>query len=48
MEVEVVAEVERADGRSPNQLRPLACTRALLHRAHGSARWSQGVYETIY
>ncbi|XP_077210857.1 ribosomal protein S5 domain 2-like superfamily protein [Tasmannia lanceolata] len=35
-------EVERADGRSPNQLRPLACSRNVLHRAHGSARWSQG------
>eukprot|EP00262_Sarcandra_glabra_P001742 TRINITY_DN11890_c0_g1_i2.p1 TRINITY_DN11890_c0_g1~~TRINITY_DN11890_c0_g1_i2.p1 ORF type:complete len:245 (-),score=44.94 TRINITY_DN11890_c0_g1_i2:159-893(-) len=32
----------RDDGRSPNQLRPLACSRNLLHRAHGSARWSQG------
>lgn len=37
--------MDRADGRTPNQLRPLACTRNLLHRAHGSARWSQG--ETI-
>ncbi|KAJ8621475.1 hypothetical protein MRB53_030004 [Persea americana] len=35
-------EVDRADGRSPNQLRPLACSRNLLNRAHGSARWSQG------
>ncbi|XP_058074244.1 exosome complex exonuclease RRP46 homolog [Magnolia sinica] len=35
-------EVDRIDGRSPNQLRPLACSRNLLHRAHGSARWSQG------
>uniref|UniRef100_A0A1D1YW18 Exosome complex exonuclease RRP46 homolog n=1 Tax=Anthurium amnicola TaxID=1678845 RepID=A0A1D1YW18_9ARAE len=35
-------EVDRGDGRTPNQLRPLACTRNLLHRAHGSARWSQG------
>ncbi|XP_010933463.1 exosome complex exonuclease RRP46 homolog [Elaeis guineensis] len=35
-------EVVRADGRTPNQLRPLACSRNLLHRAHGSARWSQG------
>ncbi|MQL97894.1 hypothetical protein Taro_030594, partial [Colocasia esculenta] len=38
-------EVDRTDGRTPNQLRPLACTRSLLHRAHGSAQWSQG--ETI-
>ncbi|KAL6006127.1 hypothetical protein ACLOJK_040173 [Asimina triloba] len=35
-------EVDRPDSRSPNQLRPLACSRNLLHRAHGSARWSQG------
>lgn len=35
-------EVDRVDGRTPNQLRPLACSRNLLHRAHGSARWSQG------
>ncbi|XP_068650630.1 exosome complex exonuclease RRP46 homolog [Aristolochia californica] len=35
-------DVERVDGRSPNQLRPLACSSNLLHRAHGSARWSQG------
>ncbi|CAL9756397.1 unnamed protein product [Musa acuminata subsp. burmannicoides] len=34
--------VDRADGRSVNQLRPLACSRNILHRAHGSARWSQG------
>ncbi|RRT37197.1 hypothetical protein BHE74_00029569 [Ensete ventricosum] len=34
--------VDRADGRSANQLRPLACSRNILHRAHGSARWSQG------
>lgn len=35
-------EVERPDGRSPSQLRPLACSTSVLHRAHGSARWSQG------
>ncbi|OVA08571.1 Exoribonuclease [Macleaya cordata] len=35
-------EVDRVDGRTPNQLRPLACSRNLLNRAHGSARWSQG------
>ncbi|RYR67290.1 hypothetical protein Ahy_A03g013610 isoform F [Arachis hypogaea] len=35
-------EIERPDGRSPNQLRPLACSRSILHRAHGSATWSQG------
>ncbi|KAM0935451.1 putative ribosomal protein S5 domain 2-type [Dioscorea sansibarensis] len=34
--------VDRGDGRTPNQMRPLACSRNLLHRAHGSARWSQG------
>ncbi|XP_020671995.1 exosome complex exonuclease RRP46 homolog isoform X2 [Dendrobium catenatum] len=32
----------RADGRTLNQLRPLTCSRNLLNRAHGSARWSQG------
>ncbi|KAK8966636.1 hypothetical protein KSP40_PGU009236 [Platanthera guangdongensis] len=31
----------RADGRKLNQLRPLTCSRNLLNRAHGSARWSQ-------
>ncbi|WOL05594.1 exosome complex exonuclease [Canna indica] len=35
-------EVDRADGRTASQLRPLACSRNTLHRAHGSARWSQG------
>ncbi|KAI3996105.1 hypothetical protein MKX01_018174 [Papaver californicum] len=35
-------EVDRVDGRTPYQLRPLACSRNLLNRAHGSARWSQG------
>ncbi|XP_039121349.1 LOW QUALITY PROTEIN: exosome complex exonuclease RRP46 homolog [Dioscorea cayenensis subsp. rotundata] len=34
--------MDRGDGRTPNQMRPLACSRNLLHRAHGSARWSQG------
>ncbi|KAH7445218.1 hypothetical protein KP509_02G113000 [Ceratopteris richardii] len=32
---------DRPDGRNPNQLRPLVCARGLLHRADGSARWSQ-------
>lgn len=31
----------RKDGRTPNQMRPLVCSRGLLHRADGSARWSQ-------
>ncbi|BBN05429.1 exosome complex component RRP46 [Marchantia polymorpha subsp. ruderalis] len=31
----------RIDGRTANQLRPLLCTRGLLERAHGSARWQQ-------
>ncbi|CAM8898010.1 unnamed protein product [Rhodiola kirilowii] len=35
-------EVYRADGRTANQLRPLACSRNVLNRAHGSASWSQG------
>ncbi|KAL6212555.1 hypothetical protein ACLB2K_017773 [Fragaria x ananassa] len=35
-------EIDRLDGRTPNQLRPLACTRNVLNRAHGSASWCQG------
>ncbi|KAF9612785.1 hypothetical protein IFM89_003795 [Coptis chinensis] len=35
-------EVDRVDGRTPNQLRPLTCSCNVLNRAHGSARWSQG------
>ncbi|KAJ0082149.1 hypothetical protein Patl1_12002 [Pistacia atlantica] len=35
-------EIDRADGRTANQLRPLSCSRNTLHRAHGSASWSQG------
>ncbi|XP_010503239.1 PREDICTED: exosome complex exonuclease RRP46 homolog [Camelina sativa] len=35
-------EIDRVDGRTPNQLRPLACSRNILHRPHGSASWSQG------
>ncbi|KAI4355049.1 hypothetical protein L6164_003863 [Bauhinia variegata] len=35
-------EIDRTDGRTPNQLRPLACSRSILNRAHGSASWSQG------
>ncbi|PON94640.1 Guanosine pentaphosphate synthetase I/polyribonucleotide nucleotidyltransferase [Trema orientale] len=35
-------EIDRIDGRTPNQLRPLACSRNVLNRAHGSASWSQG------
>ncbi|XP_002993020.2 exosome complex exonuclease RRP46 homolog [Selaginella moellendorffii] len=36
-----MATMARGDGRSADQIRPLACTTGLLHRAHGSARWSQ-------
>ncbi|CAL5192363.1 unnamed protein product [Lathyrus oleraceus] len=35
-------EIDRPDGRTPNQLRPLACSHSVLHRAHGSATWAQG------
>ncbi|KAJ7965951.1 Exosome complex exonuclease RRP46-like [Quillaja saponaria] len=35
-------EIDRIDGRTPNQLRPLACSQNILNRAHGSASWSQG------
>ncbi|KAL9230330.1 hypothetical protein vseg_005696 [Gypsophila vaccaria] len=40
-------EIERADGRTQHQLRPLACSRSSLHRAHGSATWSQGDTKVI-
>ncbi len=36
-------EAERIDGRTANQLRPLACSHNILNRAHGSASWSQGI-----
>ncbi|KVH99866.1 Exoribonuclease, phosphorolytic domain 1 [Cynara cardunculus var. scolymus] len=39
--------VDRADGRTPNQRRPVACTRGILHRAHGSASWAQGDTKVI-
>ncbi|KAF9681111.1 hypothetical protein SADUNF_Sadunf06G0191500 [Salix dunnii] len=32
-------EIDRDDGRSPSQLRPLSRSRNVLHRAHGSASW---------
>ncbi|GAB4837239.1 exosome non-catalytic core subunit rrp46 [Ancistrocladus abbreviatus] len=35
-------EIGRTDGRTPNQLRPIACSRNVLNRAHGSASWTQG------
>ena len=35
-------EIDRLDGRKANQLRPLACSRNILNRAHGSASWTQG------
>ncbi|RDX91324.1 Exosome complex exonuclease RRP46-like protein, partial [Mucuna pruriens] len=35
-------ETDRPDSRTPNQLRPLACSCSILHRAHGSASWAQG------
>ncbi|KAK7275587.1 hypothetical protein RIF29_16706 [Crotalaria pallida] len=38
---------DRGDGRTPNQLRPLSCSRSILHRAHGSASWSQGETKVI-
>ncbi|CAL5328740.1 unnamed protein product [Camellia sinensis] len=40
-------EVDRVDGHTPNQLRPLACSRNTLNRAHGSATWSQGETKVI-
>ncbi|KAF1870562.1 hypothetical protein Lal_00025750 [Lupinus albus] len=39
--------MERPDGRTPNQLRPLSSLRSVLHRAHGSATWSQGDTKVI-
>ncbi|KAI3745625.1 hypothetical protein L6452_08026 [Arctium lappa] len=41
-------EVDRTDGRTPNQRRPVACTPRILHRAHGSASWTQGKPEREY
>ncbi|KAL2940122.1 Exosome complex exonuclease RRP46-like protein [Bienertia sinuspersici] len=35
-------EIDRADGRSSTMLRPVACSRNVLNRAHGSASWSHG------
>eukprot|EP00798_Chlamydomonas_sp_ICE-L_P020429 gene20429-27217_t len=32
---------QRAKGRAYNQLRPITCDRGILHRADGSARWTQ-------
>lgn len=40
-------ETDRADGRKANQLRPLACSRNVLNRAHGSASWSQGACSAL-
>lgn len=40
-------EVDRVDGRTPNQRRPVASTRGVLHRAHGSASWAQGDTKVI-
>ncbi|KAJ0811011.1 putative ribosomal protein S5 domain 2-type [Helianthus annuus] len=40
-------EVDRADGRTANQRRPVVCTRGVLHRAHGSASWAQGETKVI-
>lgn len=40
--------MDRKDGRTANQLRPLTCTRNVLNRAHGSASWSQGIYQPIF
>ncbi|KAL2635037.1 hypothetical protein R1flu_006516 [Riccia fluitans] len=36
-----MSEQARVDGRTANQLRPTLCSRSLLERAHGSARWQQ-------
>ena len=36
-------EMDRDDGRTANQLRPLACSCNVLNRAYGSASWSQGL-----
>ncbi|KAI4355044.1 hypothetical protein L6164_003860 [Bauhinia variegata] len=37
-----LTEIDINDDRPPSQLRPLACSRSILHRAHGPASWSQG------
>ncbi|KAI3832366.1 hypothetical protein MKW92_007889 [Papaver armeniacum] len=41
-------EVDRVDGRTPYQLRPLACSRNLLNRAHGSAVGDTIVLAAVY
>ncbi|KAL1094667.1 hypothetical protein V6Z11_D06G107600 [Gossypium hirsutum] len=40
-------EVDGEDGRTQNQLRPLACSHNILYRAHGSARKLEEEYEMI-
>ncbi|XP_076915837.1 exosome complex exonuclease RRP46 homolog isoform X1 [Bidens hawaiensis] len=40
-------EVDRLDGRTANQRRPVVCTRGVLHRAYGSASWAQGETKVI-
>ncbi|KAF5726189.1 hypothetical protein HS088_TW23G00930 [Tripterygium wilfordii] len=42
-----MGEMVREDGRTANQLRPLNCSRNILNRAHGSARWRQGDTEVL-
>eukprot|EP00897_Mesotaenium_endlicherianum_P002638 jgi/Mesen1/2401/ME000157S01541 len=44
---DAAAAPARADGRAGSQLRPLVCTRGLLNRADGSARWAQGLTNVI-
>eukprot|EP00735_Rhodelphis_limneticus_P014048 TRINITY_DN8027_c0_g1::TRINITY_DN8027_c0_g1_i1::g.20140::m.20140 TRINITY_DN8027_c0_g1::TRINITY_DN8027_c0_g1_i1::g.20140 ORF type:complete len:244 (+),score=33.61,sp/Q9LX74/EXOS5_ARATH/43.27/2e-43,RNase_PH/PF01138.16/4.1e-28,RNase_PH_C/PF03725.10/0.087 TRINITY_DN8027_c0_g1_i1:69-800(+) len=39
--------IERADGRTANQIRPLACEQGLLNRADGSARFSHNKTSVI-
>uniref|UniRef100_A0A0D6R8A7 Exoribonuclease phosphorolytic domain-containing protein n=1 Tax=Araucaria cunninghamii TaxID=56994 RepID=A0A0D6R8A7_ARACU len=41
MAVPMDTQTSRPDGRSANEVRSLSCSRGLLQRAHGSARWSQ-------
>ncbi|CAL9225576.1 unnamed protein product [Arabidopsis halleri] len=40
-------EIDKEDGRRPNQQRPLPCARNILHRPHGSASWLPYFYRNV-
>ncbi|NLW49372.1 MAG: polyribonucleotide nucleotidyltransferase [Candidatus Brocadiaceae bacterium] len=47
MRDQLVAEGRRADGRAPNQLRPISCQVGLLPRTHGSAVFTRGETQVL-